>query len=218
MSDKDYSHIKQGMYVLKEDIKDENTWYMVRKAFESAGAILDVDRKTYRCWLSDIDKYYGWDKEGDLYIHPELEDTGMYTQVSVDFILNGPEKTEETSTTEGNSLAALGKQLFGKKMQVNPETSKLVQEAVFAAGGSWVGRDGIRLAEAKFLFVSEERGLLSYTRDSAYFKMHYLTEVEIKPITTFEIIDKSKEEDLNKLKELEEQVEELKLKLGISDD
>lgn len=68
MSTKDYSHIKQGMYVLKEDIKDEETWRAVRDAFLKAGAN-DASlscNSTYQKFLLLYDgkEYYGWSNAG----------------------------------------------------------------------------------------------------------------------------------------------------------
>lgn len=120
--------------------------------------------------------------------------------MSVDFILNGPPV----------SLASLGKQLFGKKMRVTPETSKLVQEAVFAAGGSWLlGEVEVKNIEMPYLHVSEG-GRLTFAdhKEESCFKLHPNTEVEITPVTTFTIkeVDKEKEEELKRIKELEKEV------------
>lgn len=54
---------------------------------------------------------------------------------------------------------------FGKKYRVTPETSKLLQEEVFKAGGKWRGEtEFVQLTEAPFLFVSDS-GEMSYSYD-----------------------------------------------------
>lgn len=206
MSSKDYSHIKQGMYLNSEDINDEDTCWRVRGAFASGGANLQHDPTiTHSSLLRDQYGFYGWDKDGDLYLHSYLAGSGFYTQVTVDFILNGPEKTKEP-TTEGNSLADLGKQLFGKKMRVTPETSKLVQEAVFAAGGSWPNLRTDVVDYAISYFFCSINGELTYrVEGETFFEFRELTEVKITP-TSFSITELPTKEEIEKqetLKELE---------------
>jgi hypothetical protein len=100
---KDYSHIRKGMYVLKEDIKNEATWKAVTKAFSKAGADLWIAPDCYDEFLLGNSECYGWDIEGDLYLHDAVLVTGASLWctklVSVDFILNGVNKEEENDNT-----------------------------------------------------------------------------------------------------------------------
>ena len=99
MTNKDYSHIKQGMYFLKEEIKDEETWEAVKEAFSQEGAALIEFYSDYVDFLSDLDRYCGWDTMGDLYIAFDREVPDVFgpdhALVSVDFILNGPKEEEK---------------------------------------------------------------------------------------------------------------------------
>lgn len=100
---KDYSHIKQGMYVLTKDIKDRETYEKVQEAFYNVGACgrCYYCNKSYRQLKEYPDElYYGWDRVGDLFAHAFLDRYGSDAQqVSIDFLLNGPEEQETISKT-----------------------------------------------------------------------------------------------------------------------
>ena len=104
MTNKDYSHIKQGMYFLKEEIKDEETWEAVKGAFSQEGASLTAVYLDYVDFLRDLDKYCGWDIMGDLHIPFDNEVPDVFgpdhALVSVDFILNGPKEEEKEDATK----------------------------------------------------------------------------------------------------------------------
>ena len=67
---------------------------------------------------------------------------------------------------------------FGFKYRVNPETSKLLQEAVFKDGGKWsASKTGVQLVDHPYLFVKVD-GVLSYCSydGGSYFERHHLPE------------------------------------------
>ena len=84
--------------------------------------------------------------------------------------------------------------LFGRKYRVTPETSKLLQETVFAAGGSWgyVSGKTIKHLEQPCLYV-EKDGVLGYSDscDGSYefFNSNELQEATIEIIQTIKITD-----------------------------
>ena len=70
-----------------------------------------------------------------------------------------------------------GKQLFGKKYRVTPETSKLIQEAVFSAGGWWCcGERKVSELESKFLWVDDEGCMTKEDFDEMFFIKDSTTE------------------------------------------
>lgn len=100
MINKDYSHIKQGMYVLSAEIKDEVTWRDIKDAFIQAGvawySAYDCNLR-FQGFKEGSDGYYGWDSADDLFLSSNLDDYEDPLRVSVDFILNGPKEEEEGS-------------------------------------------------------------------------------------------------------------------------
>lgn len=69
---------------------------------------------------------------------------------------------------------------FGYKYRVNPETSKLLQEAVFKDGGGWryQSKTDVRLTDSECMFVDENGWLSHQSSDYDYFNNHPLPEKE----------------------------------------
>ena len=104
-----------------------------------------------------------------------------------------------------------GKQLFGKKYRVTPETSKLIQEAVFAAGGGWFfgGRCVLEL-ESKFLWVSETGELTKEDSSEEFFVgTEELEGIITVGITGVAVVDKEVEAKKKQLEELDRKIKEL---------
>jgi len=67
---------------------------------------------------------------------------------------------------------------FGHKYRVTPESSKLLQEAVFADGGSWLsGSTEVQRLEMKYLYT-KENGKLTYDTDYDSFQSDHRAEKE----------------------------------------
>lgn len=70
-------------------------------------------------------------------------------------------------------------QWFGYKYRVNPETSKLLQEAVFRDGGNWYNHQGsFAIHTEKLFIVVHHNGELTYCDDNNYFRQVPLSEKE----------------------------------------
>lgn len=116
---------------------------------------------------------------------------------------------------EQEELKALGKSLFGKKMRVTPETSELVQKAVFAAGGGWLGAmtKEVRNISEPYLHISSS-GQVGWGENEGYFSKDRTPEVTLSTKTTLVVeevkIDPLKKERLNRIKRMEKELEELK--------
>lgn len=67
---------------------------------------------------------------------------------------------------------------FGYKYRVTPETSKLLQEAVFKDGGGWQysTKTEVRLTDSIYVFVDSDGGLSHQGNDYIYFDKHPLPE------------------------------------------
>lgn len=122
---------------------------------------------------------------------------------------------KKVGTKGDEELKSLGKSLFGKKMRVTPETSELVQKAVFAAGGIWGDdRKIIQYCDTNYLYVSEG-GYITRDNSSGYFDRHYASEVTLsveKKLVVTEVpkIDKAKQEKLDRIARMEEELKQLK--------
>jgi len=82
-------------------------------------------------------------------------------------------------------------EFFGKKYRVNPETSRLLQEVVFEAGGKW-GSYGkaVRLVEKPFLFV-DMSGDLTWCGSAGadYFNLQSDPEGHLEVVTTVKLAE-----------------------------
>lgn len=122
--------------------------------------------------------------------------------------LEGVVKVEE------DSLSSLGLKLFGTKIEVNPETSKLIQEAVFAAGGSWA--NGEKYAKyylethTYHLYISET-GVITLSIHKTELKNNHYKEVKVgvKRSLIIEEFDEELEKVKSELAEAEKKQEEL---------
>lgn len=142
------------------------------------------------------------------------EDGGEY--------LIGSEGVELVSKADPRVM--LGKQLFGKKIRVNPTTSRLVQEAVFAAGGKgwYFSRRRVLHTDYAYLFVdcegllttratlmnrdNYEEAVVSFTETLSIDKiLPNKTEEELKKETLIKELKKSIMEASDKIKQLEEE-------------
>lgn len=72
------------------------------------------------------------------------------------------------------------------KIKVNPETSKLVQEAVFAGGWKWAASGtSIVKYNAPYLIVDKQMGSLSFATEKGYFDRLVFQELELIPSNSF---------------------------------
>lgn len=112
---------------------------------------------------------------------------------------------------EEKKMAFDGKQLFGKKYRVTPETSKLIQEAVFVAGGWWwCGERQVSELESKFLWVDDEGCMTKEDFDEMFFIKDSTPEGIITVgIIGVSVVDKEKEEKKKQLEELDAKIKEL---------
>lgn len=79
---------------------------------------------------------------GLYFLSQKALDSGLVTLIEED--LNNPNKNIKS-------------QWFGKKYRVTPETSKLLQEEVFKAGGRWAcGTGSVQLVDMPFLFLDDD--------------------------------------------------------------
>lgn len=199
------------------------------------------EAKRFQDWLED-----GGVSEGDVFIcvgNSWAKD--IYTKGKEYVVINNPayrtlsltdnwhegdkvSSCEATASTfikkqkEEKKMAFDGKQLFGKKYRVTPETSKLIQEAVFAAGGCWYcGEKEVLELESKFLWVDSEGLMAKSDFDEELFIMDKDPEGIITiGITGVSVVDKEKEEKKKQLEELDAKIKELqaianKLKEGV---
>jgi len=105
-----------------------------------------------------------------------------------------------------------GKQLFGKKYRVDSETSKLIQEAVIAAGGGWRrGREKkVLFLYSNFLWVSSDGDLCKEDVDETFFLEDETPEgVVTIGITGVTVVDKELEAKKKQLEELDAKIKEL---------
>lgn len=111
----------------------------------------------------------------------------------------------------------IGKKLFGHKMRVTPETSRLVQEAVFEAGGGWwTEGKKVKYLDMECLYISKG-GRIAHSDYDGIFKDAPSPEIQVsaKSVLVIEDIVKSEkelqiEETLRKIASLEEQLKQLK--------
>lgn len=146
---KDYSHIKQGMYVLVSDIRDEDTYFKVRDAFIAAGAVPDYveTKKYYYCnrGFSDFKAYpgeacYGWDAVGGLYCVSYISWFGDNAKrVYIDFILNGHTKEESTLDDHITAIQAMGYKVNIEKVAPKWTNAKLNvgDKVMLSADSDW---------------------------------------------------------------------------------
>ncbi|MFK5173433.1 hypothetical protein ACI3QN_13045, partial [Propionibacterium freudenreichii] len=59
---------------------------------------------------------------------------------------------------------------FGFKYRVTPESSKLLQEAVFKAGGGWTSAKNKSVAHTDEPFLIVREGEITYSDDEHYFE------------------------------------------------
>lgn len=144
--------------------------------------------------------------------------TGDQYLIGIDGVIKVDKELEEKE-----ELAELGRSLFGTKIKVTHETSKLVQEAVFAADGSWsTGTKSITDVAQPFIFI-RSNGELSWSWDLEDFLSRGLKEVKVSTKTQLVVegvVEDNPEvlEELSKAqKELEEvskRIEKIKSKLN----
>lgn len=111
-----------------------------------------------------------------------------------------------------NTVMFDGKQLFGKKYRVTPETSKLIQEAVFAAGGYWrSGCASVKYTDTdKFMFVTETGCLTtSWLNETTFIDNKYPEGIITIGITGVAVVDKEVEAKKKQLEELDRKIKEL---------
>lgn len=96
---KDYSHIKQGMYVSLEGIEAGSELELsIIDAFVQAGARKDEGRdESFNCKMECVYDYLGWSFDYGTYFTDDEDYGGFSESVSVDFILNGPKISSETT-------------------------------------------------------------------------------------------------------------------------
>jgi len=108
-----------------------------------------------------------------------------------------------------------GKRFFGYKMRVTPETSEMIQKAVFEAGGSRLTR-----VDNPFLYI-DTHGNVLYGESEEFFVNETMPEliVELEVVKSLKIIDVipvktpeelQKEARLKQIKKLEEELAKLK--------
>lgn len=115
--------------------------------------------------------------------------------------LQSLDKTEETKVMS---------ELFGKKYKVTPETSELLQLAVFEAGGTWgYGCKAVQSKTEPYLYVSSG-GRITYGYTNETFKSSWYTEATlevVKSIKIKEVIPAKTKEQLE-YEKLQEQIAE----------
>lgn len=126
------------------------------------------------------------------YLHSKLEegfevrDVGygyhvgdkVLTKLCFDRIQEEPnEMSRDNITNKGSEKPK--SEWFGYKYRVNPETSKLLQEAVFKDGGRWAGSRGTTLMGTymEYIYVTHD-GIMSYGNGSGTFNKNTLPEKE----------------------------------------
>jgi len=174
-------------------------------------------------------------KKGDKVRVDGLEYTVSYTYGETDFgfdiqgnnnsqiICNNSVRNGryEIELWEEDKVEPIGKRFFGHKIKVTPETSEMIQKAVFEVGGSWSsGRQVVQLKENKYLFV-ESNGIVTYGNMVTSFTDNELPEliVELEVVKSLKIVDVipaktpeqlQKEVRLAQIKKLEEELAKLK--------
>lgn len=89
MTNKDYSHIKQGMYVLISELGDRGN-----EVLDAFGKAEGVERVCPD--FLDTEDFLGFDRNSSVDTYDNVGCFGHNNQqVSVDFILNGPKKEED---------------------------------------------------------------------------------------------------------------------------
>lgn len=91
------------------------------------------------------------------------------------------------SRTEIKDKGSGGKksEWFGYKYRVTPETSKLLQEAVFKDGGAWGNSREVKYTEMEYIFV-KDNGDMTFSNDGNHFDRHSLPEKQPpQPIQNF---------------------------------
>ena len=211
---KDYSHIKQGMYVLISELGDKKD--EVVEAFSKAEGVVGV-----RPDFFNGEEYLGFTLMSRVITYEALGVFGDNPQqVSVDFTLNGPKKEVPDTFEEFVQHCIDNKEGF--KVRVTPETSRLVQETVFKCGGSWCGGDAeVKLLGKPQLYLEQSLAGwgMTYEEDERWFNNHQNQEIIVEPVTTLKLVevvkpkseeDTAKEKREEKIKELVEQLEELR--------
>lgn len=146
--------------------------------------------------------------------------TGDQYLIGIDGVIKVDKDLEEKE-----ELVELGRSLFGTKIRVTPETSKLVQEAVFAAGGyGWPLNDPhkVRFEDKPYIFITKD-GAFSCCPFEGTFLSSGKKEVKVSTKTQLvveDVVEDNSEalEELSKAqKELEEvskRIEKIKSKLN----
>lgn len=186
------------------------------------------EAKTFQDWkeLGDV-------REGDVFICVNDSVIGAYTKgkeyVVIRNPVNGgtaltdnrhandyPSFCEATASTfikkqKEGKMPFDGKQLFGKKYRVTPETSRLIQEAVFAAGGYWEdGENSVSDLDSKFLRVDNKGYMTKEESDEDFFnKDRELEGIITVGITGVTVVDKEAEARKKQLEELDAKIKEL---------
>ena len=114
---------------------------------------------------------------------------------------------------EKEELAELGRSLFDSKIEVTPETSKLVQEAVFVAGGyGWSGNyTKVLYVDKPHLYVSKVGGLAYSDAVDKNFQSNPKKEVKVSTKTQLVVEDvvQDKSEMLEELSNVQKELEEV---------
>lgn len=111
-------------------------------------------------------------------------------------------------------------ELFGKKYKMTPETSELLQLAVFEAGGDWAyGPAKTIYQNLGFIFV-DGQGTMSYAfhNETEYFEHHSLPEDFLEVVKTIKLVQPPPKTELElqleailaKIDELKAEAEKLK--------
>lgn len=107
-----------------------------------------------------------------------------------------------------------GKQLFGYKMRVTPETSELVQKAVFEVGGDWIVSKGQSLSciNSEFLWIDKDGGMFCRTNEE-FFHNDLTPEIHLEVVKSLKIVSKEDSKEVKRQKELQEVIDNLKEQL-----
>lgn len=116
---KDYSHIKQGMFVSLEGIEVGSELELsIIDAFVQAGARKDEGRdESFNCKMECRYNYFGWSFDYGTYFSDDEEYSGFSELVSVDFTLKGPKTSSEAlqDTLEEKATEVLAKEENGSE-------------------------------------------------------------------------------------------------------
>lgn len=104
-------------------------------------------------------------------------------------------------------------ELFGKKYRVTTETSELLQQAVFEAGGCWwaFGQQ-IRFGKEPYLFISHD-GVITFEGNSYNFDSYPQPEGFIEVVKTVKLVQPPKTEQELRLEAVLVKIDEFKSKI-----